>query len=73
MERIIITTSSEVQKVYTRVTEGSAIRKKYFNAFIKFEDGNKVFLKSKKLKKSLLKYVHKLNEQLGLEITDYSE
>jgi hypothetical protein len=73
MERIIITTSSEVQKVYTRVTEGSTIRKKYFNAFIKFKDGDKVFLQSKKLKKSLLKDVHKLNEQLELEITDYSE
>lgn len=73
VEKIFITTSSETQKVYTRVTEGPTIRKKYFNAFIKFEDGDKVFLISHKSKAAVIKKLHRLSDRIGQEITDHSE
>lgn len=73
IEKIYITSSFETQKVYTRVTEGPTIRKKYYNAYIKFEDGNKVFLQSNKSKKPLIKKLQKFSARLEIEITDYNE
>jgi hypothetical protein len=73
IEMIYLTTSSRSQKVYTRVTEGPTIRKKYYNAYVKFADGNKEFLQSKKTKSVLIKNLEKLSDQVGLEITDHTE
>jgi hypothetical protein len=73
IEKIYITTSSRSQKVYTRVTEGPTIRKQYYNAYLKFADGKKEFLQSKKTKRSLIKNLQKLNDHFGLEITDHAE
>jgi hypothetical protein len=73
IEKIYITTSSRSQKVYTRVTEGPTIRKQYYNAYLKFADGKKEFLQSKKTKSALIKNLTKLSEKLGLEITDQIE
>jgi hypothetical protein len=73
IEKIYLTTSSRSQKIYTRVTEGPTIRKKYYNAFMKFTDGNKEFLQSKKTKSTLIHNLEKLSEKLELEITDHTE
>ena len=73
IEKIYITTSFKSQKIYTLVTGGPTIRKKYHNGYLKFTDGDKVFLQSKKHKKSLIKNLQKLSDRLDLEITDHSE
>ena len=73
IEKIFINSSHETQKVYTRVTEGPTIRKKYYNAYLKFKNGDKVFLISRKNRISLIKKLSKLSDQLGLEITDNTE
>ena len=73
IEKIFITTSSQTQKVYTRVTDGPTIRKKYYNAYLKFNGGDKVFLIAKKTKNSLIKKLRRLSDQLSLEITDNTD
>ncbi len=50
IEMIFLTSSSQTQKVYTRVTEGPTIRKKYYNAYLKFGGGYRNFSLQKKLK-----------------------
>ena len=73
IEKIYITSSLRSQKIYTRVTGGPTIQKEYYNAFIKFNEEEKVFLQSKKSKNSLVDEMQKLTENLGLEITDQSK
>ncbi len=73
IEKIYVTTSSRSQKVYTRVTEGPTIRNEYYNAYMKFADGNKEFLQSNKHKGALIKNLQKLSDRFGLEITDHTE
>jgi len=73
IEKIYVTTSSRSQKIYTRVTEGPTIRKKYYNAYMKFADGNKEFLQSKNTKSVLIKNLEKLSDKFGLEITEHTE
>ena len=72
IEKIYITSSISKQKVYTRVTGGPTIRKENFNAYLKFDEGETVLLRSYKNKKSLMNGLKKLSEKLGLEITDHS-
>ena len=73
IEKIFITSSSQTQKVYTRVTDGPTIRKKYYNAYLKFNGGVKEFLIAKKTKNSLIKKLRRLSDQLSLEITDNTD
>ena len=73
IEKIYITKSFRTQKIYTRVTGGPIIRKEYFNAYMKFEDGDKIFLQSSNHKKLLIRSLQKLSKRIGLKITDHSE
>jgi len=57
IENIFINSSHQTQKIYTRITEGPIIRKKYYNAYLKFRNGDKAFLISKKNKISLIKKI----------------
>jgi len=72
IEKIFVNSSYSSQKVYTRVTEGPVIQQKSYNAYIKFKDGEKVFLTARKAKNSVIKKLSRLSEQLGLEITDHT-
>ncbi len=73
IEKIYITTSSRSQKIYTRVTDGPTIQNKYYNAYMKFSEGNKEFLQSKKHKKALIKNLQILSDKFGMEIIDQTE
>jgi len=73
IDNIFINSSYQTQKVYLRVTEGPTIRKKLYNAFLKFNDGTKVFLKSHKSRKALIEKLQKFSDHLELEIKDQTD
>jgi len=72
LEKLYITESFRTQKVYMLVTSGPTIRKKYYNGYLKFEDGTKLLLISRKSKPMVLDRLKKFNRHLKLEISDYT-
>ena len=73
VEKIFVNSSFSSQKVYTRVTDGPIIRKKFYNAYIKFKAGENVFLTSRKTKNSIFKKLRRLSVQIGMKITDHTD
>jgi len=68
--KIYINSGVTSQKICTRVTEGMTVKRKEFNAYLKFGDGTKIFLISKKDKNRLNKRLKKLSDFLRLDIQD---
>ena len=58
------------QKIYTRANLGTTFHNVEYDAYLKFENGEKVFLSNKKDKKELLEKLKKLAVFFELEISD---
>lgn len=69
-EKIYINSGSTSQKIYTQVTDGITVKSKEFNAYLKFDNGSKIYLASKKDKNRLIKRLKKLTDFFTLEIQD---
>ncbi|MEM9341398.1 MAG: hypothetical protein AAGA66_21900, partial [Bacteroidota bacterium] len=60
-------------KIYSRANDGITVRNREYNAYLKFEDGNKLHLLTKKDKSKLIKKVTEVAEFLQSPITDYTK
>lgn len=69
-EKIYINSGSTSQKIYTQVTDGITVKSKEFNAYLKFDNGSKIYLASKKDKTRLIKRLQKLSDFFRLDILD---
>jgi|SRR5688572_16347296 len=73
MEKIFINYSKSSQRLYTAHTNhSSTFSNVEFNAFLKFNDGEKVKLKSKRSKADLIKYLQPISSFLNIPIEDNS-
>ena len=69
-EKIYINSGSASQKIYTRMTSGITVKSEEFNAYLKFDNGSKIYLASRKDKNRLIKRLKKLTDFFGIEIQD---
>lgn len=69
-EKIFINAGSTSQKIYTQVTDGITVKSKDYNAYLKFDNGSKIYLASKKDKNRLIKRLQKLSDFFRLDIQD---
>jgi hypothetical protein len=73
VEKIFINKSKTTQRLYTAHTTHSSIFSNHeFNAFLKFDNGVKVKLKTKRNKAHLMKFLHPVSLFLSTSIEDNS-
>ncbi len=72
VEQIFINSSKVSQKVYTMVTSGTTIENLDYNAYIIFEDGEKLYLLSDKNKDKLRKKLTGIVDFFQSDINDYT-
>lgn len=73
VENIFINASKVSQTVHPAHTLDSAtFNHMEFNAYLKFSDGKKIFLMSKKSKTELMNKLKSVTEALKVEVVDYS-
>jgi hypothetical protein len=71
VERVFITPSKISQTMYTAHTShSSTFRYIIFNAYLKFDDGRKIFLTSRKDKLKLIKLLNRVVTALSVDLTD---
>lgn len=70
VEKIFINASKVSQKVNTMVTTGITTRNIEYSGYLKFEDGNKLYLKSRKNKESLIEELQALSDFLNTQLED---
>jgi hypothetical protein len=71
IERIFINRSKVSQKMYTaRTLDSSTFRYVLYNAYMKLDDGNKIFLTSRKDKDQLIKFLSPLVKTLNTQLND---
>lgn len=71
VEKVFINTSKVSQTMYTAHTShSSAFRYVLFNAYIKFDDGRKLFLTSRKDKVKLIKLLNPVVTALSVDLAD---
>jgi hypothetical protein len=73
VEKIFVNISKSTQRLYTAHTSHSSTFSNVdFNAFLKFNDGEKIKLKSKRSKAHLIKYLEPISRFLNVPIEDNS-
>ena len=73
VEKIFVNISKSTQRLYTAHTShSSTFSNVVFNAFLKFNDGEKIKLKSKRSKAQLIKYLEPISRFLNVPIEDNS-
>jgi len=72
VEKIFIKGIKTSQKFYGRANQSSVIKNYIYKAFLKFENGESVFLYENKNKKKMDNKVREINDQLKTEVFDYS-
>ena len=73
VEKIFINSSNESQKIYTAHTlDSSTFTNTVYNAWLKFDNGVKIFLTTQKSKEALSKKLYPISKFLNTEIEDYS-
>lgn len=71
IERVFINKAKVSQKMYTAHTgSSSTFQSIIFNAYLKFDDGRKIFLTSRKDKVRLIKLLNPVIAVLGVDLTD---
>jgi hypothetical protein len=65
-------TKSKVSQVYGQTYKNHYVTVTRFNGYLKFSDDEKIAVGNSASKDSLLKKIKKVNEDLGLEIKDFS-
>jgi hypothetical protein len=74
IERIFINRGTSSQRVHTAHTNHSSqFKNEEFNAFIKFEDGTKIHLLTKRNKQKLLLALEKISATLQVPVVDTTE
>lgn len=73
VEKIYITRSKQSQQMYTaHTTHSSVFEDVVYNAFLKFESGEKVHLLTSKDKDKLVKVLEPLCKKLTMDVVDYA-
>ena len=72
VEKIFINASEVSQYIYTMVTTGKSYYNIEYDAYLKFSNGQKIFLASNRNKNKLLKRLKKLTDHLESDIVDNS-
>jgi len=73
VEKLFINQAKVSQTMYTASTASSAtFQHVQFNAYIKFDDGRKIFLAARKNKSELVTLLNKANALLAVEVVDYT-
>lgn len=73
VEKIFINRSKESQQLYTAHTSHSATFKyDFYNAYLKFSNGEKIHLQKNKNKEKLMATLKPLSETVRVEVTDNS-
>jgi hypothetical protein len=71
IEKVFINSAKVSQKMYTpRTLSSSTFENIVFNAYLKFDDGRKIFLTSRENKDELIKILDPITTLLKVEITD---
>lgn len=71
VEKIFINKAKVSQKIYTAHTSSSStFQSILFNAYLKFDDGRKLFLTSRKNKAKLIKLLNPVVTALAVDLTD---
>lgn len=71
VEKIFINESKVSQKIYTAHTlDSSTFRSVLYNAYLKFDDGKKIFLTSRKNKERLINLLNPIVGSLGVDLSD---
>lgn len=74
IEKIFINASKVTSQMHTAHTSsGSIFTHTEYNAYLKFSNGKKIFLTSKKDKKALISELQPIANRLETEFIDYSE
>lgn len=74
VEYIFINSDTVSRKKYTAHTsQSSTFKNREYNAFIKFSNGDKIKIMSRKNKQPLLEYSTALAKQMGTSLVDYTE
>ncbi len=71
-DHIFINSSKTSQKVNTMVTTGITARNLEYNAYLKFNDGYKLYLSTKRDKAELLNKVSGFAETFSLDVIDHT-
>lgn len=73
VENIFINSGNVSRKIYTAHTsESSTFKDRKYNAFVKFSNGGKVKIMSRKDKQPLLEYSSALARQMNTSVVDYT-
>jgi hypothetical protein len=73
VEKIFVNASNESEKMYTAHTmESMTFRRTVFNAFLKFDNGEKIFLLSRKNKGDLINKIRPVVDFLDTKLVDYT-
>ena len=73
IEKLFINKSRDSQRVFTAYTNHAAVfRNEKFNAYLKFSNGEKIHLFSKKDKDAVLVKLGSVSQALGIGITDHA-
>lgn len=70
IRQLFINESEVSQTIYMRLSQGSTYEYKEYNGYLELEDGDKVYLASRKNKVKLFKKLEALSGFLQCEITD---
>lgn len=71
VEKIFINASQESQRMYTAHTsESRTFTRRQYNAYLKFDNGTKIFLTSRKNKAALLKELDRVARSLDTGVID---
>lgn len=71
IERIFINRSKESQQLYTaRTSHSTTFEYDYYNAYLKFSNGEKIHLQKTKDKEKLMAVLKPLSEAVRVEVTD---
>lgn len=73
IERIFINRSNVSEKMYTpRTLNSSTFRSAIYSAYLKLDDDRKIFLTSRKDKKSLIQFLNPVVTTLKIELVDHT-
>lgn len=74
VERIFINSAKETQTMYTaHTTSGSTFTNIVYDAYLKFDNGEKIFLTGRKDKQKLIEVLNPVVKNLNIELVDHTQ
>lgn len=73
VKQIFIKTNIVSQTVYLKISQGTDISNEVYDAYLEFENGEKIYLAGKKNKEKILNKIEELSKFLGVQINDLTE